>query len=148
MSTPPGEGRGLILAKRVKEAREDKGLSVAELAKIADVSKAYIHQIENGECPRPSAEVLFRIATSLGTSIAFLLGKESNTALLGNAAENEAVEIPDSLREFATSRPDVKPEEVQSMARMRRRGGQQQVSRGEWELLWISLKNTVWKDDD
>lgn len=141
MSTQSGEGPELILAKRIKEAREDKGLSVAELARLADVSKAYIHQIENGECPRPSAEVLFRIATSLGTSIAFLLGKGANRP------ESEAVDIPDSLREFAISRPDVKPDEVQSMARMRKRGGEQQMMKEDWELLWISLRRTVWRDE-
>ncbi len=63
------------LGARITGARTAKGISVAQLADLAGVSKAYMHQIENGECKRPSAQVMFDIANVLGTSVGYILGR-------------------------------------------------------------------------
>jgi transcriptional regulator with XRE-family HTH domain len=134
-SVAPSSG-AKALAERVATARRQKGLSVAKLAELAGVSKAYVHQIEKGECPRPSAQVLFNIAAALGTSIAHLLGRAAR------GPEPGAVPIPDSLREFAAQQPDLKPEDVEMLARIRFRGDQPQTVE-DWGYLWESIKRTI-----
>jgi transcriptional regulator with XRE-family HTH domain len=124
------------LGQRLASARKGKGLSVINLAELAGVSKAYVHQIENGECPRPSAQVLFNLATALGTSIAHLLGRAAS------GPEPEAVPIPDSLRQFAAKRSDVTLADTEMLARIRFRGHQPR-SVGDWEFLWQAIKQAM-----
>jgi len=131
---PSKEARAL--GARVTGARTAKGISVAQLAELAGVSKAYMHQIENGECRRPSAQVLFDIANVLGTSVGYLLGRTPNTP------EPAKVRIPASLRRFAESHPELKEEDVEMLARIRHRGDQPKTEK-DWEYLWESIKRSV-----
>lgn len=79
------------LGEKIKELRNSKGWSLDELAQQSNVSKAYLSQLENGESERPSAEILYKIATTLGTSISSLLGKTL-------VVEDDPNEIMDNLR--------------------------------------------------
>ena len=63
------------LSQKIKQLREEKGFSLGKLAETAEVSKAYLSQLENNVSKQPSAEILFRIASALGTTIADLLDK-------------------------------------------------------------------------
>ena len=117
-------------------ARVHLGTRCSQLAELAGVSRAYIHQIENGECPRPSAQVLFGIAAALGTSIAHLLGRAAT------GPEPEAMVIPDGLRQFAAEQPDLRPEDVEMLARIRFRGRQPKTAQ-DWAYLWESIRRTV-----
>lgn len=65
-----------ILGERIKAKRKEFGLSYTALAQLAGISKAHLHQIEKGDCPRPSAAVLYEIATALETTIEYLLGHD------------------------------------------------------------------------
>lgn len=124
------------LGARIREARNEKGISVAKLADLAGVSKAYMHQIENGECARPSAQVLFNIAQSLGTSVAYLLGRGPK------GPEPGTVQIPQSLREFANSEPELTQEDIEMLARIRHRQNQPETA-SDWQYLWESIKRSV-----
>jgi len=53
--------------------RDEKGWSQAELAKRADVTDAYIAQLETGARENPSLEVLKRLARALGVPVTELL---------------------------------------------------------------------------
>ena len=121
------------LGRRVMQARQARGLSVAKLAESAGVSKAYVHQIENGDCPRPSAQVLFNMAQVLGTSIAHILGRAPT------APEPGAAAIPESLKELASRREDLGLEDMEMLASIRFRGEQPQTP-DDWELLWLAVK--------
>jgi transcriptional regulator with XRE-family HTH domain len=57
----------------LKLLRERKGWSQAELAKRADVTDAYIAQLETGARENPSLDVLKRLARALGVPAAELL---------------------------------------------------------------------------
>jgi transcriptional regulator with XRE-family HTH domain len=133
MRAASGSEEAKALGRRVAEARRSRGLSVAKLAEAAGVSKAYVHQIENGDCPRPSAQVLFDIAQVLGTSIAHLLGRAP--------AEPEpgAANIPDELRMLAEKRDDMGLEDQEFLASIPFRGKRPRTS-DEWELLWVTVK--------
>lgn len=45
--------------------RERRGLSLRELARLADVDHAYIHRLETGDKESPSPEVLARLTKAL-----------------------------------------------------------------------------------
>ena len=57
----------------IKSLRIAAGLNQPELAKKANVSTAYIGQLEAGQKRNPSLDVLKRIAKALGVSLAELL---------------------------------------------------------------------------
>jgi transcriptional regulator with XRE-family HTH domain len=86
-----------VIGDKIRTRRTEKGISAAELARRVSISKGYLHGLETGDAQNPSAEILFRIASELGTTIADLLG-ESEPAPTANT---QLVEIPKSLEKFA-----------------------------------------------
>ncbi len=63
-----------IVPGRVRQARAERGLSLAELAGT-EVSRAFIHQLEQG-LARPSLQVLEMIAQRTGKSVGFFTSGE------------------------------------------------------------------------
>lgn len=59
--------------KRLREVREQRGLSQSELARRVGVSQRAISSYENGE-RTPAGDILVRISHVLGVSSAYLLG--------------------------------------------------------------------------
>ncbi len=58
----------------VKRIREAKGLTQAELAKRAKVTRPYVTMLETGTRKAPTLPVLQRLAKALGVPVAKLLG--------------------------------------------------------------------------
>lgn len=67
-----------IIPSRVRQARIDRGLSLADLAGT-DVSRAFIHQLEQG-LARPSLPVLELIAQRTGRAVSFFTHGELQAA--------------------------------------------------------------------
>jgi len=67
--------QGLLarLGARLRALREERGLSLAELARQAEVSRRYLTEAEAGRA-NLSVAVLLRVAQALGTSATALLG--------------------------------------------------------------------------
>jgi XRE family transcriptional regulator, master regulator for biofilm formation len=78
-----------MIGKKIKEMRKKKGYSITELAKLADVSKSYLSQIERGLQGNPSLQFLRKIAFPLGTSIEHLLQGEILSNLTVCELDNE-----------------------------------------------------------
>lgn len=53
------------LGRKIRELRLGMGTSQGQLAATADLSQAYLSQIENGDVKNPSAAVLLRLAGAL-----------------------------------------------------------------------------------
>jgi transcriptional regulator with XRE-family HTH domain len=53
------------LGRRLRELREQMGLSQAQLASQAEVSQGYLCQLEREEVKNPSAAILLRLAGAL-----------------------------------------------------------------------------------
>ena len=70
------------LGKRIREERLKLNLTQAKLAEDADISEAYMGQIERGE-RNLALDTLIRLANRLGTSVDYLL-KDS----IDNSNEN------------------------------------------------------------
>ncbi len=64
------------LGEKIKKKRLELGWSLDKLAAKSKISKAYLFQLETGMSERPSAEILYNLATALDLSIAGLLGKK------------------------------------------------------------------------
>ncbi len=120
--------------KRIKVRRIEMGLSLAELARRADISKGYLHSIESGETQSPSAEVLFKVAHELETTIADLLGETEIRSVIDG-------DIPENLLQLAQE-DDLTQADVQMLANIRYRGKQPQ-SVADWRFIFESIKRTV-----
>jgi transcriptional regulator with XRE-family HTH domain len=91
----PGTGLG----PRLRAAREERGLSVRELARRIGCSASLISQIERGVSV-PSVGVLYSLATELGSSSDYLL--------FGSAAAGPGPDaVPDAVSDGGASRPIV-----------------------------------------
>jgi transcriptional regulator with XRE-family HTH domain len=64
---------GAQLGPRLRRVREDRGLSVRELARRINCSPSLISQVERG-LSAPSVGILYAIASQLRTSLDFLFG--------------------------------------------------------------------------
>jgi transcriptional regulator with XRE-family HTH domain len=53
----------------LRRLREEAGLSVAELARVAGLSRQYIHRLENGQ-HEPPLETVTRLADALACDLA------------------------------------------------------------------------------
>jgi len=122
----------MALHDRIKQRREEKGLAAIELAQRAEISKGYVSEIESGRAPRPSADVLYRIATALGTTIADLLEREVRPAPRA---------VHPMLRAFADDE-ELPDEDVQMLAQIRFRGDQPETKE-DWRYLYESIRRSI-----
>lgn len=53
------------LGDRIRQLREESGLTQGQLASASAVSQGYLSQLENGEVKNPSAAVLLRLAEAI-----------------------------------------------------------------------------------
>jgi len=122
------------LGSRIRELREQQGITLGECARRAGLSKAYLSQIEKGHVEKPSAQSLYQIATVLGTSVGALLGAMSNS-------EEGEVTIPRSLEEFA-GEAGLSDADKLMLARIRYRGKRPQRAE-DWRYLWESIRRST-----
>ena len=70
-SEPSPRGPGAV-GRRVRALREDRGLSLSALARLAGVGKATLSGLENGT-RNPTLETLYAITAQLGVPLAAVL---------------------------------------------------------------------------
>jgi len=134
----------MSLAERIRKLREDKDLSLDELAARAKISKTYLWELERDTAgtKKPSADVLLRIANGLSTTLADLLSLETVKI------QEAAVELPPSLKEFqsrmASQNTPLTVDDLRDLAVMKFRGGQPQTA-GQWHQLYLLLVNSIRK---
>ncbi|RQD76121.1 MAG: helix-turn-helix domain-containing protein [Candidatus Syntrophonatronum acetioxidans] len=79
-----GKSQEIVLGERIRAYREEKGLSLKELSKLADISYSYLCEIEKGAV-NPSISTLRKVAQSLEVSPKSLLSPLNS---LGNKLTN------------------------------------------------------------
>ena len=99
----------MALAGRLRQRRLEMGLSPTALARQTGIARSYLYRIESGDAPRPSAEVLQKLALALESSVADLLDRPE-------AVPPET--LPPSLRRLA-ERDNLLPEDVAMLAAIR-----------------------------
>jgi XRE family transcriptional regulator of biofilm formation len=60
---------------KIREKREEKGMSLRQLAQLIDTNHAYLSRIENGKVT-PSIESLIKIANALGCDVSDFFEKK------------------------------------------------------------------------
>ena len=88
-----------MIPARVREARREAGLSLAQLAK-ADVSRTFIHFVEKGKA-RPSKQVLVLIARRTGKPISYFLAQPPTGA--NSELTAELTEVANHIRRIAAN---------------------------------------------
>ena len=78
---------GTTTGEKIRALRKAHGYTLEQLAERAGSSKSYIWELENRAPPRPSAELLARIATALGVTIEYLLDET------GTVTEEDSVDV-------------------------------------------------------
>jgi transcriptional regulator with XRE-family HTH domain len=78
----------MSFAQRLKKARTDKGLSQTELGNLAGIHYTQIGRYEN-KGSQPSAEILSKLANSLGVSSDFLTSGTTNEMAENTLSDKE-----------------------------------------------------------
>lgn len=94
---------------RIKALRTEKKLTLDQLASATDSAKSYIWELENKKPPRPSAEKLAAIASALGVTVDYLIGRDDQTL---EEAEDKAF-----YREYS-GMPEETRREIREMAKI------------------------------
>ena len=61
--------------ERLKRLREEAGLTLEKLAEMVGSTKSYLWELENKPKIRPSAELVYKLAIALGTTVGVLMGE-------------------------------------------------------------------------
>lgn len=117
ITVPSGvtKGPAASLGARLRHARLMAGLSLKQVAELADVSQGFVSKLENDRA-RPSLATLHRLATSLQTNIGSLVSgieSEGENVTIVSPDQRPVFEFTDgrggkniSLEKLIPSRPD------------------------------------------
>lgn len=95
----------MALANKIKELRIRNALSLQDLATKVGASKAHIWDLETGRAKNPTIELLVKLSTILGTSVADLIGESAES----DSAEPEVLAMFRDLKELSdTDRETIK----------------------------------------
>lgn len=97
-----------MIGERIKKLRKEKGYSLTLLAEEARVSKSYLSYLERNIKSNPSLQFLSKIATTLDSSIEYLLNQEESVEEVGttNNLDIEWVEILKNAIDDGMSKDD------------------------------------------
>lgn len=94
----------MALGTKIRELRDELGMSQAQLAAQAGLSQGYLSQLENDEVQNPSAAVIFRLARALHVDprvLMYAAGYEEFAASANGGSGYEVAVDPDLLRFLA-----------------------------------------------
>lgn len=127
MAQPPE-----TVGERLRREREKAGLSLAQLAALAGLSKPYLLRLETTD-GNPSLQILMRLATALDLTIADLVGGPRFEV------DRDEQPVPPSLRVFAEE-ARLTTSEVRTLASIRFRKGEAPTSVERWKYIHDSLR--------
>lgn len=130
------------VGRRVRTARTQAGLSLAQLADASGVSKAYLVRLEKDESTNPSLDLLARVAEALDTTVADLVGRPPL-----RFAQDENLVVPPTLQAFADE-AGLGQRELQTLASIRWRKGDEPQTVDRWRYIWQSLRASKQFDHD
>jgi transcriptional regulator with XRE-family HTH domain len=120
------------LGKRVRDEREKAGLSLAQLADTAGVTKTYLLRLET-QPGNPSLEIVAQIADALDLTVADLVGGPV-IRYVGDDAD-----VPSSLRAFADE-AQLTSADVRMLASIRWRDTDRPTTQERWRYVHQSLQ--------
>ena len=115
-----------IISSRLKALREERGISVAELADSSGVSQPYIWQME-------------KLSSGLGVNVEELLTEPKSASDTGHE------ELPPSLSDFLREKGDelgVRQGDIEMLPHIRYRGRVPKTVK-DWELIFVFLQRML-----
>jgi len=131
----------LMIAARLKAARNARGMTLDQLAQSSGVSRAMISKIERAEAS-PTAALLARLCATLGQSLSMFFAKADASAPLTRRADQPVWRDPQTgyLRR-AVSSPGTSSRidlvEVELPAGALVEFPTQPVQRDQWQYIWL-----------
>ncbi|OYN76235.1 helix-turn-helix domain-containing protein [Mycolicibacterium sphagni] len=124
------------LGGRIRRFRQEKGMSLSQLAEQAEVSKGYLSTLENTDSAgqsarRPSAKTLYAIAQTLGVTMSDLLGRR----LLIEVPDGPA---PEGLQEFV-AKHRLPAADMQMLRTIKFRGEAPKTAE-RWEYIYNAIR--------
>jgi transcriptional regulator with XRE-family HTH domain len=116
------------LSYQLAKRRKEMALSQGALADIAGVSRNYVALIEQGKAQNVSLDILTRLASAMGVTLAELIGE----------TEPKDQPIPTALRELGL-KEELSFEVVDKLARIPKRGLEPQTV-AEWRRLYRAVR--------
>ena len=96
--TNESEPQASVFGATLSRSRKNARLTLQELADIVGTTKSYLWELENKPTIRPSAELAYRLAKSLGTTIGILLGEDDpDTVSVADLPKSERAFLRDYL---------------------------------------------------
>jgi transcriptional regulator with XRE-family HTH domain len=95
------------IGSRIRELREEYQIKLTKLAEDVGISKSHLSAIELGKIENPTVGILLRIADSLGTSVAYILGETDDARKIRVSAELAIGEEVELLYEVGSVIPDI-----------------------------------------
>lgn len=130
---------GPSIGRRIRDHREAWKLSLNALSELANVSKGYLSQLENGSASNPSIDTLRRIASALQMTLEQLVSDP-------RPAGQDSHPLPKGLADFVASRKaqgNPLPEEDVEMLRGIYYRGRQARSAADWSFLYETIVRTI-----
>ena len=83
---------------RIKKLRQERGLSVQELADMIGKNRATVYRYENGDIENMSSKAMHDLASSLNTTPMYLMGVYDDPYDYEEDPDSILSEVPDSFR--------------------------------------------------
>ncbi len=135
--TQPEQEIDETIGSRIRRYRAEAGLTPAELAERASISRSYLSELESGADGRPSADTLYKIASALGVAMSDLLGRP--------IVPRPTTERPPSLIAFA--REANLPESDVVMLESIQFRGAPPTTKERWRFIYEAIRNSRGMDD-
>jgi transcriptional regulator with XRE-family HTH domain len=135
----------MTIGERIKHVREARGWTQDKLAQEAKISRGFLSEVEK-HGKNISLDLLLRIATALGASVAYLATGEGS-----QPGERKPVIIPQELSEAAEQLHLSFPETLDLLdaynSVVARRSNRQKgtMSVEDWKKLWEAVKHVIRK---
>jgi transcriptional regulator with XRE-family HTH domain len=132
------------LAARLASLREERGYTMAELARQSGLPRSNLYKIASGASPHVRASTLHALARVLDSSVAELVGEaQVGGGRSGRTSKSAGAHIPKSLLQFVSERKrrgeKIPDELVETFAYLRYRG-RRPGSAGDWHFLYEALE--------
>jgi len=127
------------VGKRIRSLRIEKNINLPELAEKANISKAFLSELENDDEANPSLDSLNKVAKALGVTLATLLEREST-----KARRIIPEELEPSLKEFIienNAKGETLDEGIlQALYVLQQRRGEAKKTKESWRWLYESIR--------
>ncbi|MFN5954456.1 MAG: helix-turn-helix domain-containing protein [Dolichospermum sp.] len=128
------------LGQRLHLIRKEQNLSMRSLARMAEISVAYLSKIEHDEA-NPTVDVLERLAKVLGLSLEELtvdVGEESSSK------QDQPVSLQTFINKYKHIHPELQERDLQKILCNIRLRGQYPENPEDWLMIFIGIKKALY----